>query len=317
MSKNQSKESKSIIRSEIRDAISRSGYLIEQRVAQGLANNDYFVELNLTFPDPYSEKTREIDIKADSTYKSPLSEYGFATGVHWSIICECENNLNPVVFFPYETTDPDMRCAVVKCFGVPMKIWRSKEYMDLRSYLPFEEFHHYCHNEIATQYCTFFKPKQKGADWIALHDEQQHDTFNSLIYSIENEIKEFYENWGLPERDIEEPMYLEFRYPLIILGGDLFEARLGKRQLNIQKTKHVKYLKTTYLKGREETYIIDVISEDYLNEYIKIIGEEMNKVRQLVSRRRKTVANSIIKILQNLRAEKENNENYKQLLILE
>lgn len=317
MSKNQNREGKNITRKEIRDAISRSGYLIEQRVAQSLANNDYFVELNLTFPDPYSERTREIDIKADSTRKSPLSKYGFATGVHWSIVCECENNSYPVVFFPYETEAPGSRYALIKCFGVPMKIQRNKEYVDLRSYLPFEKFHHYCHVELATQYCTFLKPKQSRGDWIAFHDEQQHDTFNSLIYAIENEIKDFYENWELPEHDIEEPLYLEFRYPLVVLGGDLLEAHLGRRQLSIKKAKHVKYLKTIYLKGREETYLIDVITEDYLKEYIEFIREEMLKVRLLISRREKTVTKSIIQIVHDLREEKKSNENYKHLLILE
>lgn len=311
------KERKFITRDEIKDAISRSGYLIEQRVAQSLSSNDYYVGLNLTFTDPNTGKTREIDIKADSAYKSPLNEHGFATGIQWSIVCECENNLQPIVFFPYQTEEPATRCRVIKCFGVPMKIWKNGEYTDLRLYLPIQEFHHYCQNEIATQYCTFIKPKQSGSDWIALHDEQQHDTFNSLIYSIDDEINDFYTVWELPEHDEEEPIFLEFRYPLIVLGGELLEANLGRHQLNLKKSKHIKYLKTANLKGMEEDYLIDVITEDYLKEYLELIQKEMHKIRILINRRSKTINQSIIKTVQDSRVAKQNNENYRRLLTLE
>ncbi len=308
-------DQKTITHEEIRNAISRSGYLIEHRVAQRLSMSGYYVMMNLSFLDPFTDKTREIDLQADSTYTTSHNSSGFAQGVHWSIICECENNSQPIVFFPYETVAPGDRCILAKCFGVPMKIWKNDEYISLCRFLPLKGLHHYCQAEIASQYCTFIRSKRSySADWIAAHSEEQHDTFNSLIYSIENEITDFYSNWELPEHDNEEPVYIEFRFPLVVLGGRLLEARLGRTRLKLKRVKHIKYMRTVYLKGKEETYIIDVITEDYLSEYISLVSDEMNKIKRIISRQKKVLDDSILRLLEDVRPAEPIADNYKQIL---
>ena len=232
----------------IKHAIARSGYLIEQRVADILSRSGYYVELNPSFPDPFTAgKTREIDIQADSTYMSPSTIKGFPKGIHWSIVCECENNLQPIVFFPYQTIEPEIRSDLIQCFGVPIKIWSKTDYLDLRIFLPFCDFHHYCSGKIATQYCSFRLPKNRKASsesWIAEHNEEQHDTLNSLISFVRHQADDHINDWHLPVHDEDEPPYIEFRYPLIVLGGKLKEATLGKRGIVLKKARHIKYLKT-------------------------------------------------------------------------
>ena len=310
------KRSPSITNNAIKRAITRSGYLIEQRVADKLSGSGYYVLLNPAFPDPFATgKAREIDIEADSTYISPFTGEGFPTGIHWSIVCECENNLQPIVFFPYETLYPKERYSRIKCFGVPMKIWNNDEYVNLRLFLPFGDFHHYCSGQIATQYCSF-RAKKKGSDedWIAEHNEEQHDTFNSLISFIQYEIGESSKDWNLPENDEEEPLYIEFRYPLIVLGGKLKEASLGRRGIVLKKVRHIKYLKSVYFGAKQEDYIIDVITEDYLPEYITLITSEMNRVRRMMTTRKKEINKSILKILQEARATDSPTDAYRRLI---
>jgi hypothetical protein len=310
------KHAPSITNEAIKRAIARSGYLIEQRVADRLSRSGYYVSLNPVFPDPFTTgKTREIDIEADSTYVSPSTRKGFITGIHWSIVCECENNLQPIVFFPYETLDPKERYSLIKCFGVPMKIWNNDEYVDFRLFLPFGDFHHYCSGQIATQYCSL-RAIKKGSDedWIAEHGEEQHDTFNSLISFIQYEIDDVSKDWDLPKNDEEEPLYIEFRYPLIVLGGKLKEASLGIRGMVLKKAHHIKYLKTAYFGAKQENYIIDVITEDYLAEYITLIGSEMKRVRRMMTTKKKEVNKSILQILQEARATDSPTDAYRRLI---
>ena len=102
-----------INKDEIKEAISQSGYLIEQRVIKEFSKRCY-VESNYMYLDPNTGKSREIDLRATSHipgYKDSLVE-----GIHWSIFCECENNLQPVVFFPYKRLMPDSGCWYIKCF---------------------------------------------------------------------------------------------------------------------------------------------------------------------------------------------------------
>jgi hypothetical protein len=53
-----------IKKKEIKNALQRSGYLMECRVADWLSSNSYEVYSNVSFPDPFTDKTREIDILA-------------------------------------------------------------------------------------------------------------------------------------------------------------------------------------------------------------------------------------------------------------
>ena len=300
---------------EIKEAISRSGYLIEQRVSKVLSENGYFVVPNQPYVDPFSGKTREIDMKADSEAWFAATD-SVMSGLHWSICCECENNMQPIVFFPFEPLLPSAGSYLIKCYGMPMKIWHDNKYVSLLSFLPFHKFHHFCRANIATQYCSFTKLRGNNR-WIATHLEEQHDTFNSLVWAIEDDINRFYkEGWQLPKGDEVEPIFLEFRYPLVVLGGELMEARLGKRGLVVKKTKHIQFVKSLYLSGKMTNYQIDVITEEYLSEYLLIVEAEMDKLRRLIRRHKRIITQSINHIVEDAKSAKIANS-YKTVLTLE
>lgn len=302
-----------ISRTEIKDAIYRSGYLIEQRVTR-ILSKDYFVRPNHLYLDPVSGKTREIDMRAGSTV--PWSEDFSSGGVYWSIFCECENNMQPVVFFPFEPLMPSAASTLIKCYGMPMKIWQNDEYLDVLSFLPFYKFHHYCKGSVATQYCSFTKPGGKK-EWIATHLEEQHDTFNSLLYATEDEINRFYsEGWTPPKEGEIEPILMVFIYPLVILGGELMQAYLGRRGLVARKIKHAQLLKSLHISGQEINYKIDVITEDYLSEYMAIIAYEMSKLKRLITRHKKIITASIEHIVSDVKYRKPG-DSYKRLLTVE
>jgi len=301
-----------ITKAEVKEAISRSGYLIEQRVMR-LLSSEYFVETNYVYLDPTTGKSREIDLRADSTL---MWTEETASGVHCSIFCECENNMQPVVFFPFEPLLPSAASRYIKCYGMPMKIWKDDEYVDLSSFLPFYKFHHCCKGNLATQYCSFDRRRDKDK-WIATHLEEQHDTFNSLIYVVEDEINKFYsETWQPPSADEAEPILLEFLYPLVILGGELLEAYIGRQGLTTKKIKHIQFLKDQHISGREVYYKIDVITEDYLSEYMAIIEYEMNKLRRLITRHKKIIVESIERVIQDVKSA-EKVDSYRKALTLE
>jgi len=299
---------------QIKDAISWSGYLIEQRVSRILAEN-YFVKPNYTYLDPLSGITREIDMRVDSSMMWAEDDKN-AEGIHWSLFCECENNSQPVVFFPFTPIDPTWGYSVIKCFGMPMKIMKNNEYVHLLSFLPFDKYHHYCKGDVSSQYCSFTHKRDKEK-WMATHLEEQHDTFNSLIYAVEYETNKFYsDNWEPPSKDEVEPIFFEFIYPLVILGGELLEAKIGKRGLVLKKAHHVQFLKNTYISGSEVTYKIDVVTEDYVSEYMKIIEFEIAKLKNAIKRHKKIITDSIPYILQDVKkADKPNS--YKKLLTVD
>ncbi len=50
---------------EMIDAIKRSGYLLESLISKYLSQSGFFVESNQVIVDPYTGKSREIDLVAE------------------------------------------------------------------------------------------------------------------------------------------------------------------------------------------------------------------------------------------------------------
>lgn len=293
---------------EMKDAIEKSGYLLEQRVEPILTKNGFFVEMNSAFPDSETGKTREIDLTAISATKVYKEEFIFPR-----LLCECENNAQPIIFFTKKSPISFMHHEEVKVSGIPVKFWDKDGYISLSEFTGMEKFHHYCKGEVATQYCSFQFKRDKSS-WMALHVDEQHDTFNSLIKALEYEIEKHFEGFTLPRKGEEEGVNIQVYYPIIILQGDLYSGHLTKGRLVLKKSKHIQFRKEYFLPrlNEVETYQIDVITENYLKNYLKIIDSEMEKIRQIFLRKRKKVRFSINKIIAEARKIRKRVKSYRE-----
>lgn len=296
----------------MKDAIQRSGYLLEQRVEPILTEKGYFVQTNPVFPDPETEKCREIDISALSAIQVYKRGYNF---IFPTLLCECENNLQPIVFFAKESPISFLHHQEVKVSGIPVKFWQEDAYIRLSEFTGMERFHHYCKGAIATQYCSFQLRKDKSS-WIALHSEEQHDTFNSLMKALEYEIAKHFEGWALPDKIEEEEVNIQIYYPLVILQGGLYAGSLENNRLTLRKSRHVQCRKEFFLPrtNEVETYQIDVISEEYLRDYLKIIDSEMLRIKKAFQQQRQKVLLSIRKIVEEAKRLKKKQESYRECL---
>jgi len=312
MYKNRSEVQVVIAREQIKDAIKRSGYLLECRIAPILEHAGYYVETNPAFPDPDTGKSREIDISAISCVRTYKKGYDLIFPV---LLCECENNSQPIVFFTKESPISFLHHQEVKLSGVPVKFWCGDGYSSFSEFTGMEKFHHYCKGSIATQYCTFQLKKDKSS-WIALHNEEQHDTFNSLIKALNYEIEEHYDGWIPADKVREEDVNIQVYYPLVILQGPLYSATLRNNRLTLRKAQHIQFRKEFFLPSinEVETYQIDVISEKYLPDYLEIVESEMERVKRVFQRKRAEVLNSIKKVVNEAKKLKKKRESYRRYL---
>jgi len=296
----------------MREAIKRSGYLLEQRVEVKLDQKGYYVQTNTVFPDPDTKKSCEIDIDAISGKRIYKKGYNF---IFPNILCECENNFQPVVFFTKESIISFLHHEQVKVSGIPVKFWQGKEYISLSELTGMEKFHHYCKATTATQYCTFQLKKDKSS-WIALHNEEQHDTFNSLIKALDYQVGKHFDKWSLPDKVEEEEVNVNIYYPLLVLQGDLYSATLKTNSFTIRKEKHVQFRKEVFIPrfNDVETYQIDIIVEDYLPNYLKIIDSEIDRVKKVFERQRAKVFTSIERIVKEAKQLKDRPESYRKVL---
>jgi len=301
-----------ITTSQMKEAIQHSGYLLEQRVEPIIKSSGYYVETNPIFRDPDTDKSREIDIRALGGVEVYRKEGSFIFPL---LLCECENNLQPIAFFTSEPLLSFTYCEDLRVSGIPVKFWSNNGFTSFADFTGLDKFHHYCKGQVATQYCTFQLKKDKSS-WLASHSEEQHDTFNSLIKAVDYEVDSHFKDWALPDQIDEENFIIQIYYPLLILQGDLYSAHLENNRLILRKAKHIQFRKqffSSYTK-EVETYQIDVIVEGYLSHYLEIIEGEIERIKKVLQRKKTRVFESIGKIVQEAKKGGKEADSYRRYL---
>lgn len=290
---------------EMKEAVWKSGYLLERRVAALLRKEGYKAVANRGFMDQETTKSREYDVYA---YKD-IEVYGTGSyGIYPTLICECKNNAQPIVFFvreePFEPLIDEVRVS-----GIPSKIWQRNKYIPVQEFTKVASFHHYCKPEVpvATQYCTF-EMKKGTSSWMASHGEESYETFRTLTKALEQEIESDFKNmgqWLVPEEIEREFVDLSFYYPVVIFQGDIYAVSIGKNdlpeknELALKKCDHIQYNPEffSFYENEVISYHMDVVSEKYLPSYLGIIDREMLVIKQILQQEKPNVMHSIGKIV--------------------
>ena len=78
-------------------------------------------------------------------------------------------------------------------------------------------------------------------------------------------------NKNLTRRSESSPSLFWRNYPVLVFNGSLFYAFLDKKgELKLEDTKYVHYYQHTTMRG----YWVDVISIDFLREYLSYVNNE-------------------------------------------
>jgi len=289
--------SNKISKEQATDALLRSGYLLEGRLYAFLDRREYYVETNVVYPDPDSGKSRELDLQAITSLSAGPREFD---RVHAVLLIECVNNLQPIAFVTKKPQVEFLHHYDVKLAGLPVKISIDGNYWNyLPVYLEMDKYHHYCKGRVATQFCSFTKKKRKNIqEWMATHIEEHFDCFRKLSASVEYFIDEQFKNSNLLRL---KNVNIEFYYPVVVVQGELLDARPSKGSVNLINANHIQYRQSGLVGTVPEDYQIDVVTERFFPKYIEIIEQEISKTARLLRRRSATVRKSIDEIVRHTR----------------
>jgi len=309
----------SLSREHMKDAVLRSGYLLEGRVAAALRKAAYKATTNRAFVDLEGNKSREYDVFA---YKCLTIYQGGSFEIYPTIICECKNNPRPIAFIVDEGAQFEPLIDEVMVSGMPAKIRRGAGFISVQEFLGARKLHHFCNptTVVSPKCCTFELKKDKSA-WMANHSDDLYETFRTLSKALEFEIDQDFENMG-QWFDAKEKQHafmdLSFYYPLVVYQGEIYAANINKDEhdVRLEKRDHIQFNPEffSFYENDVISYHFDVISESYLGRYLALIEHEMDSFKEVFCGKKTTVVNSVKQIMQQCRAAERDSRSYKTYL---
>jgi hypothetical protein len=291
------RESDKITRAEMRDALLRSGYLLESRVEAVLRQRWGYVEANATYPDPETGKSREFDVFAMSARGADAIGLDHLFGV---LMVECVNNPQPLVILTKQPQVGFLHYEEIKMSGLPTVVINQKfplKWRRLADYLDMCSYHHYCVGRVGTQFCSFTKKRSGKIDqWLASHEGTHFDSFRKLCDATDHYINKHYKHWQLGP---PETVNLQIFYPIVVVQGDLIEATQTARSVMLRSADHIQFRITIADSETDLSYQIDVVREKFLPRYLELIDNELAITARKLRRKSSHLRASIEKLVSN------------------
>ncbi|MCI0449991.1 MAG: hypothetical protein L0Y79_09460 [Chlorobi bacterium] len=270
------KKTRNLTNREIREALKRSGYLIEQRVSNLLRKKEWICIANAVYPDPKTLITRELDIYAKNFVLLGDTNHDLRV----TLVIECINNLYPLAFIRGDYEESHEYVNLVEVTGIPLEINYEGRTLSLGNFIGIRDFHHYYSQNIFKQYCTFDKKGNKP-ELMAIHYNDHIETFNKLSSSLTYYINQHYETI-LPLYEGRKNFELEFYYPIIIVQNKLLEIVNKVRGFILKNTNHVVFAKSIFENGLNYITTYDIITEKYFHKFLELVQKEMIEVSKRI-----------------------------------
>jgi hypothetical protein len=196
------------------DALRRSGYLLETRIARTLDQFASHLFANVVFADPETGQPRELDAYCYRAETGNRYEH-FTAYAHVLIVCI--NNPQPIAFFSSGLNNRAYPVTAAR------PLWLGL--YPIEQTIRLEDFHHGFRQDLANNYCTFVEKKSRG--WMATHADEQHREFSTLatLAQLTKEKQlQVLEDYSRPQ-DAVQFCGVELIYPVLVAEGLLFDVR--------------------------------------------------------------------------------------------
>lgn len=284
-------------RKQIKKAIEKSGYLLEQRICPIIERYGFLTKTNEQYQDQDTGKSREIDVYAVKFNNLYRKEFDGIFEI--ILLIECKNNSTPVVFLSQLSPLGKGVIAYIVLNGYPDGIYdkETKTIALIEDYFHFEKFHHnYKVEWYAKQFCKIVPGKRitrQKTEWKASH-KGLYESIESLVKATDYYSSKLKNGIVLVE-EVKDIIHLGMIYPVLLFAGKIFEYRVYDKKYRLYNKKHLTLYKTIESKTLRGTFHIDVIQEDYLQSFLDIIEEENRKIVKRFNRKSKLLKENVLR----------------------
>ncbi len=274
---------------QIKSALENSACLLGQRSSTVIENNGFQVTPNRQYHEKDTGVSREIDIHAAKA--AELSEDDSGDTYETVLLIKCENNTTPVVFFTHERPSAAKTAKYVELAGHPTNVYENPHKnatVPIEQYLHIKDFHHnHKAKWTARQFCEL-KPGGSGRagagklNLCASHDIS-HDSIEDVL-SATNHFSSELKNRDMLNKVAKDHVCLGMIYPVLLFAGPIFECRIRGKKHNIFERAHLTLQKTVQTGPLKGTYNVDIVHEDYLSKFLKLVNKENGTIADLLTR---------------------------------
>jgi hypothetical protein len=246
-------------------ALSRTGFILEYRVAQVLRELGFSAEINYAFPDPDTGKSREVDVLAFPNRRY-VKNKAFDISLDLELIVECKSGEHPVILLGERGHEFDLLLNSLHLAFDPLKFgftgaksasilgWLSL--WNLPALHSREEF-------TGTQLLRMSIDKNSWrADNTAIYD--------SLIYPLAKACH--HQVSRSKEHDTGSPDWrypsITFFFPIIVTAGPVFIVDVTTGEPKAERVPWATLRRYFDSKDIKDDFFIDVVTFDRLNDYL-------------------------------------------------
>lgn len=271
--------SKKTLEKKVTDELVRTGFPTEIVTSSVMQSRGWYVLNNPSYLDDSEQVSREFDIRAYCDKDFSVNSKDFSVGIY--LMTECKKSEKPWMFFTTPENHKDARLGrfIKWNYGQGKVFTDNLNSESIITDKKLRRFHHYFRQSRLAR--TFHEPlkgnEKKGRSQMI---------YSAIMSAIKATLfirEEFpVENW------------LRLFYPVIVFNGNLFEARVDNdKNIELLSTKFVQ-LSFNYIvpnkidaqrspiyrfdQENHHEFIVDIVHEDYLKDYLKIIEVEHTEI---------------------------------------
>jgi hypothetical protein len=291
----------------IKEDVQLTGFPTEIVSASRMLQRAWHVGHNPSFLDEDENKNREFDIWA--TKDKDVAQFP-VNGLLLSIclLAECKKSNYPWVFFTTPEKHYSFILGTVIKWGLHEKQVFSSNHMFVSNSEPIisdielREFHHYFQKpRLARTFYEAFKGGRKKLNREATGGELESQEATEHIKTIYGAVMSAVKATLFHDKDERKDNWLRIYYPVVIFSGKMFEAQVdSNKRVALLPAKHLQLsfsykmpvasskeraggLSTIWTNYHE--FIVDIVHEDYLDEFLQVIEDEQDKLVDILQRK--------------------------------
>jgi len=273
----------------LENEIKKTGKPLEIRISSILDRRWQHVTNQDTFYDRETRKLREIDVCA-SDGPTRLQNLELEA----SLIVECKRSeAFSWVFFTRPFNFEIEQIAGHYIDEVQMATKNTERMEIMQTILGKTQLHYQNTGKIAVTFDAFKTGDARKSQFRENQNEihEAREQLKSYIdYAIEQDVK---------DRIPLIPYTIEMYFPCIVFRGSMYEATVENDDVKLRNARHL-ILSTLYKSSYsiyERNLLIDVVSEEYFNDYQELIRKDIENMKQAIEANSEAISGRITEIV--------------------